>query len=261
MVQIGYGQNGQAIFTHASMQLSSKKCDQTKTAIPKGCPRVRELAWSVNWNQLKKEYPKRASFVYPFCMRVFLAITISEEIKLSLAAAIQRLSPLASDVKWRAKDQLHVTLAFLGEVAPAILPHITTATGRVCASVSPFACRAHGFGFFGTKRNPKTLWAGIDPAPELEDLHGRVWAELKKFGLKNDEVDFRPHVTLGHSKAFANNRAVIDAMDADEADGFGAWEVSRVTLFESRPTPRGALYCALRRFVLGAAEGAARRRR
>jgi 2'-5' RNA ligase len=185
-------------------------------------------------------------------MRVFLAIAVPDEIKSAFVPVIQRLTPLASDVKWCDRDQFHVTLAFLGEVAPSILPHVTAATDRVCASVPSFVCRAYGLGFFGTKRNPRTLWAGIDPAPELGELHGRLRAELKKYGFREGEAELRPHVTLGRCRESVNNRAVVEAMDADGDVDFGSWTVSRVTLYESRLTPRGALYRALSRSALGA---------
>lgn len=178
-------------------------------------------------------------------MRSFLAITLPNEVKARLADTVRRLAPLATDVKWCGKDQLHLTLAYLGETSPAILPHVTAVTDRVCAAFPAFTCRAYGLGFFGTKRNPQTLWAGVDPTPELEALHERLWMELKKFGYENDELDFRPHVTLGRCREAVRNRAVIEAMDEQEEVDFGAWQVTRVTFYESRLTPRGAVYRTL----------------
>ncbi len=183
-------------------------------------------------------------------MRAFLAINLPDPIKAQLTAATQRLAPLASDVTWCNKDQFHLTLAFLGEVSPAILPHVTAAADRICAALPTFTCHAYGLGFFGTKRNPKTLWAGVDSAPELEELHAGLWREFGKFGYENNERDFRPHVTLGRCREAARNHTLIEAMDADEAIDFGTWEVTRVTLFESRLTPRGAVYRTLGRSAL-----------
>ena len=184
-------------------------------------------------------------------MRIFIAIAVPDEVKSTLASATQRLAPFASDVKWCGRDQFHITLAFLGEIVPAFLPHVTTALSRVCASTPPFVCHAYGLGFFGSKRNPRTLWAGIDPVPELGDLYERLRTELKKYGFKNDESDLRPHVTLARCRESTNNKAVVEAMDADNAVEFGSWLVSRVTIFESRQTPRGSVYRAVERVALG----------
>jgi len=183
-------------------------------------------------------------------MRIFLAISLPDEVKAQLTAVVQRLSPHAIEVKWYTKDKFHLTLAYLGEVSPAILPYVTAAADRVCSAIPAFACHAHGLGFFGTKRNPQTLWAGLEPSSELETLYEMLWKELKKFGYENGEPDFHPHITLGRCRESVRNHAVIEAMDADEACDFGTWEVGRVTLFESRPTPRGPIYRTLGHIAL-----------
>ena len=175
-------------------------------------------------------------------MRAFLAIALPDDVKARLTEAIQRLAPLSEGVTWCKRDQFHLTLAFLGEVSPAILPHVTTAAERVCSALPAFACRAYGLGFFGNKRNPKVLWAGIDPSPELEALHEGLWKELKRFGLENAEGEFRPHITLGRCREAARNHAVVAAMNTDESVEFGEWDVRRVTLYETKLTPQGAVY-------------------
>jgi len=181
-------------------------------------------------------------FVYPSGMRIFFAIPVPDDVKTALCDAAERLVPLASGVTWCKRDQLHITLIFLGEIAPPILSHVTAAADHVCATLPPFDCHAQGWGIFGTKRMPRTLWAGVDPSPELDALHERLWSELKKYGFKNEAPDFRPHITLGRCHGDANNRNVVEAMDADEQTEFGVWAVKGVTLYESRLTPRGALY-------------------
>lgn len=183
-------------------------------------------------------------------MRTFLAIPIPDDIKSNLSAAVKRLTPVGTDVTWCQRGNFHLTLAFLGETAPAILPHVTAATERVCAARPAFTCRAYGLGFFGNRRNPKVIWAGVDPSDELEALHEGLWLELKKFGYENEEKDFRPHITLGRCRDSARNHALIEAMDADEDIEFGEWPVRRVTLYESRSSPHGPVYRTLAQTAL-----------
>ena len=178
-------------------------------------------------------------------MRVFLAISVPEEVRALLTAATRRLAPVATDVTWCKRDQFHLTLAFLGDVSPAILPHVTAAADRIGATLPPFTCHVCGLGFFGTKRNPKTLWAGVTPTPELEALYAGLWQALGRFGFENGEDGFQPHITLGRCRESARNHPVIEAMDADEESDFGAWPVKRVTFYESRLTPHGPVYKAL----------------
>ena len=184
-------------------------------------------------------------------MRTFIAITLPQETKTALTAAIKRLAPEAVDVTWCKADQLHLTLAFLGEIAPSILPHLSSAMTHVCGALSAVPCHAHGLGFFGNRRNPKVIWAAVGLPPEMDRLHGGLWQELKRFGFNTDEDRFRPHITLGRCKERARNQALTDAMDADTEIEFGKWTAKDITLYESRPTPKGSLYISLNKFRLG----------
>jgi len=184
-------------------------------------------------------------------MRTFIAITLPQETKAALAAAMKRLAPVAVDVAWCNASQLHITLAFMGEIAPSILPHLSAGLSRVCQALPVVPCRAYGFGFFGNRRNPKVIWAGVDMPPEMDTLHGALWQELQRFGFSTDEDLFRPHITLGRCKERARNQPLTEAMDTDTDIHFGTWTASSITLFESRPSPKGTLYRVQNKFTLG----------
>lgn len=140
---------------------------------------------------------------------------------------------------------MHLTLIFLGEIAPAILPHITGAATRLCSDMQPFHINCNGLGIFGTRRNPKTIWAAVDPAPELMDLHENLCDKLKRYGYEMDKGDFRPHITLGRSAGRADNRELVGAMERDASVNFGAWMPRRLTIYESRMLARGPEYRVL----------------
>ncbi|MDX9868606.1 MAG: RNA 2',3'-cyclic phosphodiesterase [Kiritimatiellia bacterium] len=185
-------------------------------------------------------------------MRVFLALPLPDPVTSRLTDTVRRLEPVAADVTWCRKEQFHVTLAFLGEAAPAIVPHLTDACGRVCAACPPFSCRARGLGFFGSKRTPRTLWAGVDPVPELMALREALWQTLPKFGFADNATHFRPHITLGRCREGSRNLRLIEVMDADDPAEYGSWRVQRVTLYESRPSSRGSSYRAVSPLPLAA---------
>ena len=184
-------------------------------------------------------------------MRTFIAITLPKETKASLSAAMNRLAPVATDVTWCSANQLHLTFAFLGEISPALLPHLTVAMKRVCEPLHAVPCHAYGFGFFGNRRNPKVIWAGVNLSPEMERLYSVLWQELKRFGFSSDEELFRPHITLGRCKERARNQSLIAAMDDDPDVDFGQWMATDITLYESRLTSKGAHYAPLNKFHLG----------
>ena len=184
-------------------------------------------------------------------MRTFIAITIPKETTATLAAAMKRLAPVAVDTAWRNVSKLHITLAFLGETSSTILPHLAVGLTRVCQTLPVLPCRVYGLGFFGNRRNPKAVWAGVDLSPALEALHEGVWQELKRFGIHKENVPYRPHVMLGRCKEHTRNQPLIEAMDADTDINFGAWAAPGITFYESRPSPKGVLYFVLNKFSLG----------
>lgn len=184
-------------------------------------------------------------------MRTFIAIPVPEEVKQTLGGVIQKLNPSGIDVTWSDKTKLHITLAFLGETAPAILPHLHSAMATLLANYQPFSCHAYGLGFFGNKRNPKVLWAGIDATPELMDFHEELWTLLKRFGYKDETIgDYRPHITLGRCPERAKNIQLIKAMDAEQDIDYGTWRAPVIVHYESKLTPRGPLYSPLNKFKL-----------
>ncbi len=75
-------------------------------------------------------------------MRLFVAIDLSDEARAAAAAEQKRLAAALgggrSSLRWVKPDQLHLTLAFLGEVDEA-----RGAVGRRCADERPCDARLH----------------------------------------------------------------------------------------------------------------------
>lgn len=178
-------------------------------------------------------------------MRLFAAIAPPQGVRALMSRACQTLAPLSDQTVWCKPEQLHITLAFIGESPPAFQPHLWQALDRACAVVPAMDCRAAGFGFFGSRRSPTFLWAGVEPAEDLEMLHDRLWKALEALGYKRQERRFHAHVTLARCKGRARNKAVLEVMERMEDDVFGEWCAEGVTLFESKPSPRGQIYRAL----------------
>lgn len=187
-------------------------------------------------------------------MRLFIAIELADAVKGKLSEAIGRFKSVAPTVKWCEPHQLHLTMAFLGEVSPAFLPHLKSALENFCATGRPFDISVYGLGYFGTKRAPRSVWAGVTPTPELMEAQERVVKELLRFGLKEMTRDFRPHVTLGRIRDAGRQDELITAMQEEVTIDFGQWQAGGLTLFESTLTPKGSRYRVLLRAPFTAAE-------
>jgi len=134
-----------------------------------------------------------------------------------------------------AEANLHLTLAFLGEVDAVELAR-TAATGVV---QTEFEFALDHYGYFAPARS---LWLGPRRLPQaLMDLQAQLWDRLAAAGFPRDSKPFRPHVTLAR-KAPAP-RAIGPPQPL-------VWPVKEFALIQSETLPAGAQYQRLHQFQL-----------
>src|SRR5260370_5371669 len=102
-------------------------------------------------------------------MRLYVALAIPAEVRENLALLIRDLKSVDSHPKWINPDNLHVTLKFVGEVAPEKVLEIGDALADVRTQRQVFA-EFCGIGFFSDERRPSVLWVGIQPSDTLSTL-------------------------------------------------------------------------------------------
>lgn len=122
-------------------------------------------------------------------IRAFVAIELSDEALDSLLAFQARL-PMGRQV---ARDNIHLTLAFLGERREDEVEELHHALGRVHAAAFPL--RLSGLDLFG-RPAPRVLAALVAPEPRLQDLHDKVRRAAREAEIDLPRERFRPHVTL-----------------------------------------------------------------
>lgn len=168
-------------------------------------------------------------------------------------AAVDGLGRLRGGVdgaRWQSDAQFHLTLRFIGEVAPGRIPEIRSALARI--AFHAFRLEIEGLGIFGKLRKPRALWAGVrDPVP-LKHLHEKIDQALVRVGIAPEEHKFRPHVTL------ARFRGRSDRLERYLVDHHGfalapLW-VDHFSLFSSHLGHEGAHYAVEDRFYASDAE-------
>ena len=149
-------------------------------------------------------------------MRLFVAINFSKDVKKALLAAIDELKGQAVSGNFTSPDNLHLTLAFIGESERASA--ICGAIGR-CA-VPPFDLAVSGGGHFGN-----LYWAGIENNPKLKALAKSLQNDLCENGFDIENRAFKPHITLARQLE-ANKPVSINVKRT-------AMTVSRISLMKS----------------------------
>jgi 2'-5' RNA ligase len=185
-------------------------------------------------------------------MRTFLAVEVSDAVRLQVSKLISKLASDAVGVKWVAPENLHLTLKFFGDISDDDVAKICTAVGRAVAPLPEFDCQCAGVGAFPRPDRPRTIWVGLgEDDHRLTTLQKTVERSLSKLRYPREKRAFHPHVTIGRVRDSRGMRDLSAALLERAEQSFGMMGVSEVTLFASRLRSSGPVYTVLARFPLG----------
>ncbi|MBP1804809.1 RNA 2',3'-cyclic phosphodiesterase [Rubellimicrobium aerolatum] len=178
-------------------------------------------------------------------MRAFLAIPIPDPVRDALERVQEQL-PFGRPAD---PEQLHLTLAFLGEQPDDLIQSAHEALEDL--RFPAFVLQLQGLGTFGD-RSPTALWAGVrDPAP-AKALRDRILPALHGAGITLERTRFRPHVTLARlaRTAPADHERLARFLSRWEAFPSPAFTVDSFALYRSTLRPSGAIHEELARYPL-----------
>lgn len=186
----------------------------------------------------------------PSAIRTFIAVGVPAAAQQILAdAAGQLRAAMPPAVRWAAPEGMHLTLKFLGNIAPALVEPLLAALTDAARETAPFALWLSGLGAFPHPRRPRVLWAGIaGDTDALAALQQSVEQASIGLGLAAESRPFAPHITIGRVRQGADSRAlrqVGEALDAAPPLPPSSWTVDAIQLMQSVPTPGGMRYAAL----------------
>ncbi len=127
-------------------------------------------------------------------MRLFVAVNFNDEIKDSLCRAIDALRGASFKGSFSRRENLHLTLVFLGEVRPNDVMEITKCIDLI--DCEPFTLRVGGIGRFA-RHGGDICWAGVKPDKNLKELQKMISEGLENAGFSFDRREYHPHLTLG----------------------------------------------------------------
>ena len=169
--------------------------------------------------------------------RLFVAIRPPAAIREALLGACSGIE----GARWQDDDQLHLTLAFCGDVDGAKAEDLADALAEVESMA--FMAEVAGVGHFEHKRSPTAVWAALPLSEPLGQLHGRVGRACRRAGIATEKRAFRPHITLARLPRSA--RPIGGWLAEHGTLRAGPWEVTGFTLYESHLRPEGSLYLPL----------------
>lgn len=182
-------------------------------------------------------------------MRSFIALEIPAALRAALAAAEARLAKTEADVKWVEVDNLHLTIKFLGDVAPERLPRLQDSLAELAARWRPFELSVAGLDAFPSLAEPNVIWAGLaNGESDCTALWRAVEEVCARLGYPRERKPFTPHFTLGRRRSGYRLGALAQALRADADLKFGGATIESMTLFRSDLRPTGPVYTKLGEF-------------
>ncbi|MEM9278235.1 MAG: RNA 2',3'-cyclic phosphodiesterase [Pseudomonadota bacterium] len=166
--------------------------------------------------------------------RLFTALEIPSQIAMQLSL-LQGGLPGA---RWIDRENLHITLRFIGDVDHSVARELAYALENVKAA--PFSLKLNGLDVFGNSK-PHSLFASVAKSEALSDLRAEQERICQRLGLPADPRKFTPHVTIARVRG-AKTPAI-----ARYLSGFGGFQsldfpVHRFVLLSSRDSVGGGPY-------------------
>ncbi len=136
--------------------------------------------------------------------RLFIAINLSDDFKEILADRQKeiKMNFETDPVKWVSKENLHITLAFLGPTKEDLVKGLTKELEEI--NFSKFEIFPEEISYQPNRREAKLIWLSVN-SEGLEKLKEKVDEVLKNSKWINYSPDydqFKPHITLGRVKSF-----------------------------------------------------------
>ncbi len=176
--------------------------------------------------------------------RIFIAINLPEDTKAKLLAYQERWPELPA--RWTSKDNLHLTLAFLGNTSDQELEEICSRMKTIGERHKSFTLTLNCIMYGPDEKKPRMIWALLEKSPELSALQKDVEKTLEQ----HDNESFLPHLTLARLRTFELQRMEPEELPDINEEISVSFEVQSIEVMESKPKRSGSEYIVIQNFML-----------
>jgi len=185
-------------------------------------------------------------------VRSFIAVNLNPEIKEYLTSLQAILSIPETKIKWVEKNNLHLTMKFLGYISLEQTELIKLILKEITSRYSPFIIKlSSNLGIFPTYQMPRIIWVGIkEGISELKGLYNCLENNLSNKGFPREDKDFSGHITIGRVKFIRDKTNFIQIVKRISVNNLLSQEVGSIDLMQSELTPNGPIYNITAKFPL-----------
>ena len=180
--------------------------------------------------------------------RVFVAINLPESLKSRLARFQSKWPDLPA--KWTKKENIHITLVFLGYVQDNEIPEILRITEEIAKKHKPFQLNFNKICYGPPKKALRMVWAMGEKSEELRDLQNDLENSLSNLSFKKENRFYSSHITLARIRQWEFKQ--IEPEERPQIEEFIdlSFEVNSIELMESQLKRTGAEYTVLQSMPL-----------
>ena len=173
-------------------------------------------------------------------MRLFTGIRLPASQEEQLGELLARLRAESPAQNWSPRENLHITVKFVGEFPEARLGELRPALAGLPAGAPRITLR--GLGWLPNPHRPRVLFVPVQATDALAELARRTDAALEELGVARETRAYAPHVTLARIKSTETLGPARQAIAALPSVEFGSFTPEQFHLYQSQTGPRGSVY-------------------
>jgi len=184
-------------------------------------------------------------------MRLFYAIELSSSMQEALHRAQKALSHLPGNISWTKKENIHLTIKFLGDTEDKKIPALKRALDTIAKQSQTFSISLDQLSAFPNTQKPRIIWCGVKNEGDIIPVIAKqLDKRLTRLGYKKAERPFRAHVTIGRVRHPIKRSNYKQALSDFSLDTKLAYTVNKLSLIKSKLTSAGSVYSPVHRAFL-----------
>ena len=178
-------------------------------------------------------------------IRTFIAIPVPESVFVLQGNLKNTIAKKTGKVRWVKRDQLHLTLKFVGDTPEESIDDVCGVMQKVSNQMTPFKIFIQGVGCFPKIERPRVMWVGLDGAiDKLNQLVTAVHDGLHPLGFPREEKEFHPHITMARAKYPQKKTPDISSFLNTTYDPI-PFRIQKIQFISSELFPNGPVYTIL----------------
>src|SRR5216683_5391306 len=178
-------------------------------------------------------------------VRSFISIDLEDQQILSrIASILSSLQSLGGDLKPVERENIHLTLKFLGNVSTPRLSEIKSSLQQL--AFPSFTAEIKGAGAFPNLSRMNVIWVGVNEGwSQVEQIYEQVEKLLSSLGFRRENRPFSPHITIARVRSGKKRDEIANFLRHLSEESFGTITVDRVRLKQSILSSSGPKYSTL----------------